>query len=89
MSWVHEDQEGWDKCCRDACATWLTSAMREWDGAEKVRVIGLQAGWDIGDMMEMLQAEHPDVLAIMLKSGGDKYLADAQYDYFMGKVRLS
>ena len=85
MSWVHDDPEGWDRCCREAVAAWLVHTMREWE-AERIIHPGFELGWEVSDWAAMLQAEHPDVFAIMLRSGADKFLAAAETDYFGSKA---
>lgn len=85
MGWAGHDPEGWDSCCRNAATRWLEDQMREWWGPERLLKLSTP-GWDIDEMMEMLQSEHPAVFAAMLQSGADRYLTEAEADFFTAKI---
>lgn len=73
MSWVHDNQEGWDGLERSAVARWLGS-LRQTESTPATMEI-------LEEIADTLQSEHSGVFHAMIRAGALPFLVDEEADY--------
>ncbi len=79
MGWPNADPEGWDVVCRDAAEAWLVDEVVAFHALTEPPKRGYHL------LLEMLQAEHPDVFDKILMRAPMSYIGGATNDYFMAR----